>query len=218
VHCETSTNLDVHHIIRRADGGDHDPANLIVLCAGHHTLHHRGLLSIRGRAPDRLSFARDGKALVDARSPAESRATHQLHEQARLARDEEGDRTSLVAAVGEDRAKKPNKFDDVVRFQTAKRALMDLGYKARAASKALEDASAHVDADADVAVLVKAVLARAGGKDECEADNFSLAKRALVQLGYPAAVATVAIERARAHVDTTDDLQIIIKEALRFCS
>lgn len=65
---------------------------------------------------------------------------------------------------------------------------------------------------------MKAVLARAGAHDDGDVDNLALAKRALVQLGYPATLAKAAIERASAHVDTTDDLQEIIKTALRFCS
>ena len=31
--------MHLHHIVERADGGDHDPDNLIASCARHH-LHH----------------------------------------------------------------------------------------------------------------------------------------------------------------------------------
>src|SRR5438067_2543627 len=48
--CRATRNLEVHHIIARADGGDHDPDNLILLCNGHHDDHHRGTLSIAGTA------------------------------------------------------------------------------------------------------------------------------------------------------------------------
>ena len=48
-----------------AHGGTHDPANLIVMCSGHHTLHHDGLLTVTGRAPDEVTFRRAGQPLVD---------------------------------------------------------------------------------------------------------------------------------------------------------
>lgn len=63
--CRSAQNLDVHHIVHREHGGDHDPANLIVLCSGHHISHHDGALGIRGRAPDQLVFERGGEVIVD---------------------------------------------------------------------------------------------------------------------------------------------------------
>ncbi len=54
--CRSCRHLEVHHIVRRADGGDHQLSNLILLCDGHHTLLHDGVISIRGHAPDQLIF------------------------------------------------------------------------------------------------------------------------------------------------------------------
>ncbi len=54
--CRSCRHLEVHHIVRRADGGDHRLSNLLLLCDGHHTLLHDGVLAIRGHAPDRLVF------------------------------------------------------------------------------------------------------------------------------------------------------------------
>ncbi len=54
--CRSCQFLEVHHIVRRADGGDHRLSNLLLLCDGHHKLLHDGVLAIRGRAPDRLIF------------------------------------------------------------------------------------------------------------------------------------------------------------------
>jgi hypothetical protein len=54
--CRSSRYLDIHHIRSRADGGDHDPANLCLLCDAHHTAVHRGFLIIEGRAPHGLRF------------------------------------------------------------------------------------------------------------------------------------------------------------------
>jgi hypothetical protein len=207
--CRATRNLDIHHIIPRSEGGDHDPSRLLVLCSGHHKLHHAGVLVIRGRAQDNLVFVRDGKRLVDARSPAEQRAVRDLREQERV--DEAGEQARV-------HDKRPA-YRDVVTVQTAKRALMDLGYKSRAATKALEQVTAHVGADASVATLVQAVLARGDAAVAGdEGDTLVLAKQAIVQLGYPAAVVNAAIERARAHVDATADLPALIKAVLRYCS
>jgi hypothetical protein len=79
-----------------------------------------------------------------------------------------------------------------------------------------------VGAGADVSTLVQAVLAR-GSADadtvgEGDGDKLALAKQAVVQLGYTAAVANAAIDRARAHVDAAADLPTVIKAVLRFCS
>jgi hypothetical protein len=49
--CRSARNLEVHHIIEQARGGTHDLSNLCLLCTGHHSALHAGLLTIRGRAP-----------------------------------------------------------------------------------------------------------------------------------------------------------------------
>jgi len=54
--CTSKRFLEVHHIKRRADGGGHEPWNLLVLCDGHHKRHHEGVITISGRAPDQLVF------------------------------------------------------------------------------------------------------------------------------------------------------------------
>jgi hypothetical protein len=56
--CRSARNLEIHHIIARADDGTHDPKNLVLLCDGHHAALHRGVLTIRGQAPDHLTFER----------------------------------------------------------------------------------------------------------------------------------------------------------------
>jgi hypothetical protein len=54
--CRSALFLEVHHIVHREHGGTHDPSNLLVLCGGHHDLHHEGHITIGGRAPDRVTF------------------------------------------------------------------------------------------------------------------------------------------------------------------
>jgi hypothetical protein len=55
--CRSRTNLDIHHIIAREDGGTNDLWNLCCLCEGHHLALHEGTLAITGKAPE-LSFER----------------------------------------------------------------------------------------------------------------------------------------------------------------
>jgi len=55
--CRASANVDVHHIVRRADGGGHDASNLRTICSGHHALLHSGKLTMTGTAPDAIEFA-----------------------------------------------------------------------------------------------------------------------------------------------------------------
>ena len=56
--CRSKRHLDLHHIVPREDGGTNADKNLATICGGHHRLHHRGLLEIRGHAPDALEFRR----------------------------------------------------------------------------------------------------------------------------------------------------------------
>ncbi|MEO8840643.1 MAG: HNH endonuclease signature motif containing protein [Kofleriaceae bacterium] len=47
--CRSSRNLDVHHVVARADGGSHELENLLLLCGAHHTMLHEGTLRITGQ-------------------------------------------------------------------------------------------------------------------------------------------------------------------------
>jgi hypothetical protein len=51
--CRHATFVDVHHVEPRAEGGAHEPENLITLCAAHHRAIHAG----------RLQVERDGSSL-----------------------------------------------------------------------------------------------------------------------------------------------------------
>jgi hypothetical protein len=49
--CRSARNLDIHHIVPQAQGGKHELWNLTLLCSGHHSALHDGLLVMRGQAP-----------------------------------------------------------------------------------------------------------------------------------------------------------------------
>jgi hypothetical protein len=48
--------LDIHHVVLRSEGGDHDPDRMIVLCSAHHRAEHHGQLIIEGRVSTGLVF------------------------------------------------------------------------------------------------------------------------------------------------------------------
>jgi hypothetical protein len=61
--CRSARFLDVHHVEWRAEGGDHSPDNLCLLCFAHHQAVHEGRLVIRGRVSTGLTFTHeDGRA------------------------------------------------------------------------------------------------------------------------------------------------------------
>jgi hypothetical protein len=59
--CRSARFLEVHHIVHREHGGSHDASNLLLLCGGHHQLHHEGFITIEGRAPEQLRFYRGSR-------------------------------------------------------------------------------------------------------------------------------------------------------------
>ncbi|HEY3497062.1 MAG TPA: HNH endonuclease signature motif containing protein, partial [Polyangiaceae bacterium] len=71
--CRHAVYVDAHHIQLRAEGGRHDPENLVTLCGAHHLAVHRGELLVEGAASGALTFrhsdrSRYGSAKVSARA------------------------------------------------------------------------------------------------------------------------------------------------------
>jgi hypothetical protein len=207
--CRATRHLAFHHLRFVSERGDHDPANVILICDGHHKLLHQRLLTITGCAPDQLTFVRDGKRLVDARSGIKDHAAESLREE--TAHSSDGGCGARVS--------KRDRFDDAVKLEHAKQALMQLGFKARTARAALDAACGHVGSDADVALLVKTVLKlRAAVEPSTSDDDLQAdATKALAQLGYSHAIARAAVVAASAHVGASAELTTLIKEALRRC-
>jgi Holliday junction resolvasome RuvABC DNA-binding subunit len=215
--CRATRHVTFHHLRFLCDGGDHDPENLVLICDGHHKVLHAGLLTITGRAPDQLTFVRDGKRLVDTRSTTEHKANETLRADTEHSRNDTAKHSACAA-----RMPKRHRFDDVVKLEHAKQALMQLGFKARAASAALNAARAHVGDDADVAMLVKAVLDQRRPDFDPACSNSKTnsrddATQALTQLGYSRPIASAAVEAASAHVGACAELATLIREALRRC-
>jgi hypothetical protein len=54
--CRSARNLDIHHIEFQSHGGGHEISNLTLLCSGHHSALHTGLLAMKGQAPYHVEF------------------------------------------------------------------------------------------------------------------------------------------------------------------
>jgi hypothetical protein len=48
--CRNALWVDLHHVVRRSDGGTHEASNLVTLCSVHHRAAHEGRLWISGTA------------------------------------------------------------------------------------------------------------------------------------------------------------------------
>ena len=135
--CRAARFLAVHHIVHREDGGTNDEWNLIVLCFGHHKLHHDGILEMSGRAPDRVRFVRNGVELPPAGGlPAHIELL--------------GDRREEREAVRLRRVANQN-------VELATVALETLGFTAREAKRAVEAACVHGGAETLEGLLKQAL-------------------------------------------------------------
>jgi hypothetical protein len=145
--CRSTRNLDVHHLIPRCEGGGHELWNLLVLCSGHHRLHHDGVLTISGRADRELAFVRRGRALTeDNDGLTEDKDGHMLlRHGSKPTRDKASPRASTSS-------------QDAERQSLATRALQQSGFKQATAREAVRRAASSVAADADLATFLREAL------------------------------------------------------------
>jgi hypothetical protein len=54
--CRHATYVDLHHLVARAEGGQHDSNLLVTLCGAHHRAVHGGTLIIEGAVSQGLTF------------------------------------------------------------------------------------------------------------------------------------------------------------------
>jgi len=74
--CRSTVGLEIHHAIRRADGGSHDPSNLRLQCSACHMALHRGTLTIIGNKSRGLETQRhEEPRTTDTRAGAKLDAT-----------------------------------------------------------------------------------------------------------------------------------------------
>lgn len=75
--CTSQLGLEVHHIVHWEHGGPTDTWNLLLVCAHHHRLHHRGRLGITGDAdqPDGVTFTNANGRFIHHSGAAPNRPT-----------------------------------------------------------------------------------------------------------------------------------------------
>jgi len=129
--CRAARFLDIHHIVPRAAGGGHGPENLTVLCDGHHKALHDGKLTISVKAPNL--------------------EVHWAHHNPHV-----GIETPAVVSAREPAA--PSKFALVALKTEVKRALVQMKFKNREATEAVEAAVNQLGASATLETLLYEAL------------------------------------------------------------
>ncbi|HLV67580.1 MAG TPA: HNH endonuclease, partial [Polyangiaceae bacterium] len=100
--CAHGKFLDVHHLRARAEGGTHEPDNLVTLCGGHHAALHAGRLAIEGRPSTKLRFLRaDGTSYTEPPSARSVAVSEQVIRAMRGLGFSERDSRTAVARVVE---------------------------------------------------------------------------------------------------------------------
>ena len=171
--CRSSRYIDIHHIIARADGGNHEAGNLTLLCDGHHRALHDGKLVIAGIAPDlTCRFVHDPIPHVE-KSGIDSTREETVTDSPRERRDSSrGDsprgetrpiRTVATSRVALPRTEvphveKPNKFALAVMIVEAKQTLRTSGFRPGEANRFVEAALADDDNPHTLQALIMAAL------------------------------------------------------------
>jgi hypothetical protein len=153
--CRSARGLEIHHLVHRADGGNHDAMNLALLCSACHLAHHRGALTITGTA-DHLAVHRPGEASdaaqvgthvgePDASRRAGDAGTHVGSSGApgcsreRNTTETASSRVESVASVGSEAAAQ-SRYDMAVLRVQSKQVLVGMGWKAAVAEAAVDAA------------------------------------------------------------------------------
>jgi hypothetical protein len=166
--CRSTSGLEIHHIVPRADGGTHDPSNLTLRCGGCHTARHEGKLVIAGTAPDNLTTTHVQALTVSFGAPrAHHRPAGELlaapdHPRAHVGAGRVEGPTSPHRESSPSRVAQvtPSRLDAAITRTNAIAALITSGWKRGVATSAVDDARAHVGADAPLEVLLREAFRR----------------------------------------------------------
>lgn len=199
--CRSARGLELHHIVRRADGGSHDALNIILCCSACHQAHHADVLTISGTA-DHLEVRRPGPA--GSSLPTQGRTIHNP--------PSTGDMASQVAPLADTMVDGPVVRSDVAGTDVA-------GINAMEADAGTRDvARDRVSAAGPDASVGTAACAHVGGPDRLSAAILcAQAKAALTGLGWKPATARAAVAAAAAAQGTDVTLERLIFESLRRC-
>jgi HNH endonuclease/RuvA, C-terminal domain len=171
--CRSSRGLQNHHLVHRADGGNHDASNLILLCSACHRALHQGRLTITGTA-DGISVRRAGQPIAPtgthvgapgAMSSAADEPEHAAHVGAPRKHGVVADGTGESGATSgvpnaSCHASAPSKLDQAIVYTQTKQALLQLGWKPNIAQAAVAAAAAALGDEPTLEQLVVEALRR----------------------------------------------------------
>jgi len=138
--CRSARGLEIHHLVRRVDGGSHDALNLILTCSSCHKSHHDGALTITGTA-DHLD--------VHRRAEPGAIAAVGAHVGADIQPADTGVGSNALG-----------KLEAAVLHTQAKQALVGLGWKPAIAAAATTAASTALGTEATLERLIFEALRR----------------------------------------------------------
>ena len=207
--CRAARFTEIHHIVSRSDGGNHDASNLTLLCDGHHKALHEGKLRLSGQAPNIVvRFVNDPMLHVEthvtARHVEPPHGGNAFPAPVTKSRLKADDAAHVETAVGAGRhvetphvETKPSTFAAAVLIDTrphVETVVRDLG-----TPELLPVETAHVAPrpNAYAAVVMRAE-----------------AKQALTRLGFPPAISAKCVDAALATSSAPQTLEELIRIAL----
>ena len=128
--CRSSRGLELHHVIHRADGGTHDPCNVVLCCSSCHQAHHAGLLTMSGTAQNLIVRRHSDASSVTHPAASQPSSAPGLHE------------TSSRSSAADAHVGAASRLDAAILRTQAKDALTALGWKPAIAHAAVNDAVA----------------------------------------------------------------------------
>jgi hypothetical protein len=162
--CRSARGIEIHHIVRRTDGGTHEPANLTLRCSSCHAAHHRGTLTISGKAPDRLEVRRhhDPSTRPATARPSDEPATAKASatRRAPVVQEETAANVAASPGAGLGTALGATRLDAAVVRAQARDALVRLGWKSAVARAAVDAAMSHAGPVASLEVVIREALKR----------------------------------------------------------
>jgi hypothetical protein len=158
--CRSARGLEIHHLIHRADGGSHDPLNLVLMCSSCHLAHHRGALMVTGTAAH-LDVQRlaESSAEVDAGAHVGAIGGTTGAHLGPVADPTAGTSAGAVPGI-EPKSAVPSKLDAVTLRTQAKEALLGLGWKPAIATAATAAAAEALGGEPTLEQLVFEALRR----------------------------------------------------------
>lgn len=203
--CRSTRGLEVHHLVHRADGGGHDPKNLVLACSSCHLAHHRGVLTISGTA-DRLDVRRPSVTDEHTHGGAPAPQRDGFEREAAAS-------TAIATSVPDAPSRLALAIQRVARKQTPEQQFGVANAYPHGDSHAWRRHRAQRDARSSAS----AARTREGPNELMAVMSGEECERALVGLGWKSPIARAATTAALDSLGARAPLERLIAEALRRC-